>query len=643
MHLTSISGRHIKGGDFDVSLSRANVIHGENFAGKTRIADAVRLLLVGHLPELGNTNPATFGLASGPFLEVFGTFSDGSTIRRRWTARGDSVKQEVELPPQWKELQGSLAVMLNAEEYFALSDRERVAYVFKNCPSEDVLGREAIADRALKVAPGLKLGRFMSSDYPLEARGVAGWLDDLIAKVAEDWKAAKEQSKRFEETARGLTHLRALDAQARPLAALEDERAKLERAHADLFERRSRLDAAHGEQRRAVTRRGEIAREIVSTDKDAHEKVTQSDKLDLILREQAAAPAAPDVRALLEVKSSAQRAYDGCKVELGRLQHDAHEIEKEIAGIDGKDSCPFCGASGTGWKTLRLADLSQRLDALKEKHAAQVGETAAASVRLETALREYDAGDRAARLRVQLTQEEARVRSILADLDRRLARRTALEQERDRLPDLDPLLAAEVEELQGQINVNREDARRLDVEVRDGVGRAHDLKRLAESEKARDEAVALVDQFAAAGKELRAVQAELVEAAFRPLLERANLIVGGVLASPLAYRDGQIGTWRSGQWVGHRTFSGVEKALTYVAIQAALTALSPVRVMLLDELGRMTARTAALVARAVLGAIDAGLIDQFVGIDPDRRTPYAETKVYGSGAKDTLAFQVIEI
>lgn len=645
MHLISISGRNIKGGDFDVSLSRANVIHGENYAGKTRIADAIRLLLVGHLPELGNTNGATFGLASGPFLEVSGVFSDGRTLRRRWTAKGDSVKMEVEVPEDWKGFRDVLCVMLNAEEYFKLGETDRVRYVFANCPSGDVPGREAIAERVLKAAPGLSLGRFMAADYPMEARGLAGWLEELIDKVAEDWKAAKEQSKRFEETARGLTHLRALDAQARPLAALEDERAKLEREHAGLLEQRGRVEAAYAEQKKAVERRGAIAREINATDKDAHDRVAQTEKLVMILRERSAAGAPAAVRPLQDAQIFCQRTYDDARASLGRLQHEINALENELAEIDGKLVCPFCGASGSGWKVLRTADLAKRIDDLKGKHAAQVLAASAASVALEGAVRSLDEAERAERRGALLAQTEAQVRAVLAALELRLARRTALEEERDRLPELDPALAEHVEELQGQINGNREQARALDAEVRQGVGRAHDLARLAQAETERDAAVARVDVCAAGGKELRLIQAEVVEGAFRQLLERANGIFGSVLPSPLAYRHGEIGTWRAGQWVGHRTFSGVEKALTYAAIQAALAAGSPVRVMLLDELGRMTARTAGVCARAILSAIDAGLIDQFVGIDPDRREPYDQTKVHGAGGvvDDVLEFQVIDI
>ena len=67
-------------------------------------------------------------LASGPEMSVEGTFDTGAVIRRRWWFEGNSAKSETDDQDEITK-DGSLAVMLNAETYFALSDRERVAYV----------------------------------------------------------------------------------------------------------------------------------------------------------------------------------------------------------------------------------------------------------------------------------------------------------------------------------------------------------------------------------------------------------------------------------------------------------------------------------------------------------------------------------
>ncbi len=643
MYLTKISGRSLKGGNFDFDLTRANVIVGDNFAGKTRIADAIRLLLIGNLPELGATPRATFELASGPAMEVFGTIDTGTAtveIRRRWFLKGDTVKMEVEVPEILADCP-LLTVMLNAEEYFSLSDRARVDYVFANCPIEKAFTRDEITARIAKVAPGYEFAPFYEDVDAMEGVKMTPQLeiDTLCGFVAGEWKSFKEQAKRMEETVRGLTGLRAQDAQARPLAVIEDERARLERRVTELNEKRGVHATTYSAQKKAQVRRGEIAREINTTDKDAIEKVGLVEKFDMVLRELAAMGPEANVRFLFEDMVTKEGSYDRLRLPATDLRRQCENIGKEIAEIDGKETCPYCGAAGEGWKKIRLAELMMKADQLYEQALTAAKLRDAANDVFELATKTHNEAKQIEDRRARLKQEEGRCRDAISRLDVRLARRTALEEERDRLPAFDPLLEEQVEGIQQQLNVAAQEGRALENEMKDVIGRSHELTRLAKAESDRDKAKANQELAAAAGKELRVIQGELVEAAFKPLLDTANAIFAGVLPSALSYRDGMIGSWRSGVWVGHATFTGVEKALTYAAIQAALASRAPIRIMLLDELGRFTKKNAAIMSLAVLEAIKAGLIDQFVGIDPERPEIYSQNLVKSSD----LAFKIIRI
>jgi hypothetical protein len=84
--------------------------------------------------------------------------------------------------------------------------------------------------------------------------------------------------------------------------------------------------------------------------------------------------------------------------------------------------------------------------------------------------------------------------------------------------------------------------------------------------------------------------------------------------------------------------SGTEKALTYAAIQAALAAKSPVRLLILDEMGRFTSENALKCSLAVTKAIESGLIDQAVLIDPERPEIYLPRR-----EGNDFAFQTIYI
>ncbi|MGB8295898.1 MAG: hypothetical protein WCG85_10765, partial [Polyangia bacterium] len=173
--------------------------------------------------------------------------------------------------------------------------------------------------------------------------------------------------------------------------------------------------------------------------------------------------------------------------------------------------------------------------------------------------------------------------------------------------------------------------------MRAAAARQADAQRAAQAEQARDKAKA---EQVFAGKltdTLRAIQTEAVERAFQPMLEIANAFAKPVLKSPLGYHAGEIGTRRNGLWVGHRTFSGTEKAIAYAAIQAALAARAPVRIMIIDELGRIGDRALFHLLAAVSQHLQkSGLVDQFIGIDAGRLDYYRSHQ-------DSFACQVTEI
>jgi hypothetical protein len=84
---------------------------------------------------------------------------------------------------------------------------------------------------------------------------------------------------------------------------------------------------------------------------------------------------------------------------------------------------------------------------------------------------------------------------------------------------------------------------------------------------------------------LEALQSAMVKNAFDSILETANQLTTGILRGRLDYHEGEIGRWEDGVWICHHSFSGTEKALAYAGISVALAAQSPVRLVLLDEMG----------------------------------------------------------
>lgn len=649
MYLTKIGARALEGRSFEYDLTRANLIIGDNGAGKTAIFNAITLLLLGYKPRpdgTGKTNQATFELSSGPVLEVWGTFDSGATMRRRWTAKGDGVKAElVEIPPELEKFgAGGLAVMLDAATYFNLSDRERVEYVAANCPGEPGLTQEQVVNRLFKVAPDYAIGVHYArldtaiKEVPDEVRTPGDQIEFLIEGASADWKSSKETVKRMEETVRGLTHLRAQDGAAlRPSGAIEDDQAKNLREQGELTERKSALATRYSEMVNGRNRRAAISRELNASEKDRAEKARLDEKLALILKTIAEAGEPADLANLIAKKGEFAAAFTVETEKEERSRRARFVLEKELDALDAAKVCPFCGATGSGWKQLKAAELARKIDELKEIENVALAQmdifSKAHKAALAVVAAEQEKGDR----RRRLDAEEKAVRYSLAQVEPRLARIATLAEESARLAPEDPQLETDVQLVQTEINLKAEEGRRLNSEARSAAARSGDLQRLAQAEEQRDASKKEQDAAAAAGKELRAIQAELVEAVFKPLLETANAIFDGVPVYPrLAYRDGMIGTWRTGAWVGHRTFSGAERSLAYAAIQAALTSKAPARVMLIDELGNFRRKNATEAAGALLLAVEAGLLEQVIGIDPER------PEIYLPGEKETWNLIVVE-
>ena len=171
--------------------------------------------------------------------------------------------------------------------------------------------------------------------------------------------------------------------------------------------------------------------------------------------------------------------------------------------------------------------------------------------------------------------------------------------------------------------------------MRATAARQADLQRLAQAEQARDSAKADQTFAGKLADTLRTIQSESVERAFRPMLEIANRFASGVIKTPLAYHDGDIGTWRDGVWVTHKTMSGVEKLVTYAAIQAALASTAPVRLMILDEMLRAQGEPLDHLMDAAAKAVENGMVDSFIGIVPGHAKDWQKLTAHG--------FQVTEI
>jgi hypothetical protein len=628
MKLATITARNFKGLSFSLSLTDITFIIGNNFAGKTARTDAIRFLLLGYLPELGKTNVASFGLSSGREMVVEGTFDNGLTIRRRRYLQGDSVKAEDDVPEQI-EKSGQLAVMLNADTYFSLSDRERVAYVFANIPMAAEWTNAHIIDKVAATlterfgnAPSTSKVIQSIDDCQRTAETPQAFLEVALSSLTGQIKDAKAYAAKMEGTIQGLAALRLADDRIVPMTTITAREEELNTAAESIRTQMSELKAAADQQRANSATRTSLQRQINAAN-------TLIAALPALQAKHAAIPQLPEIteQHVLE----AHTAHGRIQQELGGLVAHAIHLENQVKAanlaldtIASQTACPCCGASGEGWKVKRVAELTAQIESgtAAAVEARSTYETGCQQERINaTHLRTMQANRKAyLETRDRIESHNAQIRqaeAAQANLDK-------LNETLATIPAEDPEITAKMDSLKTQLTVNARARDEVEQQKKAAIGRQQDLKRLAEAEKQRDDTKVDAEAITVAGKRLREIQAEMVKAAFTPLLIAANYIFGSILKSPIAYNEGEIGTWRAGVWVTHRTFSGTEKALTYAAIQAALTSKCPIRIMMIDELGRIATNYLEPMNAAFEAAVASGYIDQVVGIDAGRAPNYHE-------------------
>lgn len=215
MIATHIKATNLKGRSFSLTLCAFTMIAGPNDAGKSAIADAVRLALLGYLPELGKSNSATFALSSGSKMGVEAWFGE-SSIAREWRKTGKSVK----LVTEGAELPETPLVMLNAAEYFAKSDRARVDMLFGVLRLDPkAFSREAVTAKIVSAVS--EIGKLDDLEKLLQ-QTTGETLDEWITGAGDALDFAKadatSNARRFEQTVQGIVQLRAhgalVDAQA---------------------------------------------------------------------------------------------------------------------------------------------------------------------------------------------------------------------------------------------------------------------------------------------------------------------------------------------------------------------------------------------------------------------------------------------
>lgn len=620
--ITRIGAADFKGSTFSHELTPVTMFAGRNFAGKSSRVEAITLALLGYIPEIGKKGTDLFeNLSSGPAMAVILEMADGTHVRREWRQHKGTIKyigsgDELDFPP----------VALDAQAFLSLSGPERVKFLFARTKLPADLSIEAVKASLTANVKNIKLEENTEASEEAIREVVRwiteesaetttqGWIEELSAKAGDRKKLAAANVQRMEKTQQGLTQT------ADDVVAPPDTEAKLAEAQARLQEE---VKAQAAREQQGISAKAELAKieELAGSVIDESRAREEMEKLNVEIGQLDTTAINPgtvsdqEYRACSRAVMTAETDLNFAKANLTSLTTSLHKLQK-----DKSPKCEKCGQSIKKivddlieTTTAQIADAAANVDA-KEKALAEATEKlTAATNAYDAAMMQKTSYDANRKRRLQAEVDIARFQTLLAN------NAAAMKAKQDL-----PTLRQSVDDFRSQWITSAENIRRLKAEVDTQNanlrlliaqrGRAQQQAKAAqELTRARAELEVCKQACAMIGE----LQAKLVQTAIAPLIETANSLCGGILKHPLTYNAekndigmaGKTGFWR------HRSMTGTEKALAYAAISVALAADAPMRLVIIDELGRLDQYNKDMVLEALCQMVDAGQIDQAILVD----------------------------
>lgn len=240
-------------------------------------------------------------------------------------------------------------------------------------------------------------------------------------------------------------------------------------------------------------------------------------------------------------------------------------LRDEIEQFTGQTECPTCGAEADGWQKKAIAALEKRIENVRKHSADTLSEIE--NRELPAKPRKPDETGKALLERIQQLQGEFQVHQKAVTAQRRYA------DWRERSDSLE----AEASAATGRLEVMKE-----------------------------------------AQKRLRDWRDKLINAGVVGILAVANKFTAGLLDAPLEWNAelGEFGRRKPGKgWVALDAFSGFEEQLAFAALSVAVASETKIKLVIMDELGRMTQENKDAVLARMIRLIQEGVINQFIGVD----------------------------
>lgn len=659
--LTRIQALNIQGRAIDHQLAPMTAVVGRNTGGKTALTKAIIIGLLGYLPTLGKKPSATIQVMTpgAKLLDVQIEFSDGSRLNRRFDVKR-SVSQSV-VGDDFAELLNPVQIDFGQFTAAKPTERQRILESLLTA----VVADDVIGDARTRIAAtGVQIPTVLTGD---------GWLAALEQDARDAGRLVKQD---LDTAAKTILQLSAEEAPERAdaeaaanttakLAQLREEMGACRQKWDTLSERQQNAPecpegepptAAQLEQAEAALN---SARQDVISFMEASGQWGQAQNRAAAIMQpfagieplEAVAPMSDvELSEWTDTLSRSQqlaRAEDSrTSSELRRAKHDLEAAETKANQLRDSECCPTCGLAG---KMLR-DQLGKLLDAdLAEKRAAvekaqQASDAAIANLNSATnSAIELEAAQRAARQHKAFLalMEADKIRASVTKPEGDLEGLRGVEQAADRSvrrlrADMESWTAYRAAVIPTDVEV--EDARRAfetarvavesleQVEAAQKTARAAwdrwqaDQERLASmsgENNMRESQIKALDELA---KWAKAKSLELTAEAMKPLLAVCNQILDGLTDGTLAIMGTDIGIQIGETFRPLEVLSGSESKAVATAIQVAIAGKSQgPRIVVVDELSAFEEERKARFVANLDAAIEAGMIDQVILIDHDRK------------------------
>ncbi len=604
MRIKNIKADNFCGHNFDYPIHPVTMIVGNNATGKTAIANAIRVGLVGYHPRLGKQPSSTWLLAGAETKMSVVLETDQTACSHFWerSAKG-TVSYEGTLPFT------TPIVLLDARDYLNRTSAERINAVCRLC---DATGSGYTNEKLISQLEQIEV-------MPMKVAG------PIVQQVVEGCKKTlATQDSPQDKLERLVNQLKAQLKTSQTEAKLISNSMVSTKVKPRVGPAPKDVGSLLSSMRKE---RDELAGQAQAIKQGVQQQQNKAARLVLLQTELAKLPTDFSEVQVLEYElsktSEDKSTSDDCRRKVSVLRNELDDNESCLGKINSEiatlrkqkavalSECPFCHNSAPGWdKQIRDA-IDEKLSELLQERGKQQGLWAAISEKLNAAKTIFAKSLAEDEEREKKRKEiQTKLQVVKSDQYKRKKLEAELEGLNAAAVDAGPLpeLERKLVEIEGKLSALQSE--QMEWEMQQSARSQRDenetkvIAKNAEVDVLKESIQVVIKQ-----------QSDLVDVAFNELLGKAKLFTDGILKSPMVYYEGNLGRFEGDTFVTWETFSGTEEAIGFAGLSVALAQSAPIKVVIMDELGRLTVDNKIKLLARMIELTKSGHIDNFIGID----------------------------